>query len=78
MNEQLVRCHSVPESAPETEREEKQMKTYHIKPEYLDMWEGNDTPSVPDRIITEEQVEEFAREWDKSVPELLEQLIEID
>ena len=62
-------------SAPKTEEEEKKM--YHIKPEYLDLWQGNDTPSDPDRIITEEDLRTFSEEWDIPVEKLLEQLEEI-
>ena len=51
------------------------MKTkYKIKPEFLDLWEGSTTPSNPDRIITEEEVENFAREWETTPEELKEQL----
>lgn len=50
---------------------------YHIKPEYLDLWQGNDTPSDPDRIITEEDLRTFSEEWDVPVEKLLEQLEEI-
>ena len=57
--------------------EENGMK-YHIKPEYLDLWEGGDTPSDPDRTITEEDVYRLASEWEKPVEELLEQLIPIE
>lgn len=51
---------------------------YHIKPEYLDLWEGGDTPSDPDRTITEEDVYRLASEWEKPVEELLEQLVPIE
>lgn len=61
------RSRFVPVSAP---------KTYKIKPEYLDMWEGGDSPSDPDRIITEDDVRTFSEEWDVPVSDLLEQLIE--
>lgn len=50
------------------------MMYYKIKPEYLDLWEGGDTPSNPDRIITEEEVKMFSEEWETPVEELLEQL----
>lgn len=56
----------------------KAMKTYMIKPEYLEMWEGGDTPSNPERIITEDDIRTFSVEWDKSVDELLEQLIPVE
>ena len=64
--------------APKKESEEKKMKTYTIKPEYLDMWEGGDTPSNPDRVITEDDIRTFSKEWDVPVSELLDQLNEID
>lgn len=53
------------------------MKTYKIKPEYLDLWEGGDTPSDPDRIITEDELNELSVEWEKPIEELLQQLEEI-
>lgn len=53
------------------------MKTYKIKPEYLDLWEGGDTPSDPDRIITEDELNELSAEWEKPIEELLQQLEEI-
>lgn len=65
-------------TVPKTESEEKKMKTYTIKPEYLDMWEGGDTPSDPERIITEDDIRTFSVEWDKSVDELLEQLVPVE
>lgn len=46
---------------------------YHVKPEYYDLWgayEGFDT-------VTSEQIEELAREWEKTVDELMEQVEEI-
>lgn len=69
IREDIARTCSVPVSAP---------KTYHIKPEYLDMWEGGDTPSDPDRIITEDDIRTYSEEWDIPVSTLLEQLEQID
>lgn len=54
------------------------MKTYTIKPEYLDFWEGSDTPSDPNRIITEDDVRTFSTEWNVPVNVLLEQLVPCD
>lgn len=54
------------------------MKTYKIKPEYLDMWEGGDTPSDPNRIITEDFVNDMSKEWDIPVEDLKKQLIPCD
>lgn len=51
------------------------MKTYKIKPEYLDRW-GED--ATDDTVITEEQVEHFAREWGMKAWELQDQLIPED
>ena len=48
--------------------------TYKIKPEFLDLWEGGDEPSDPDRIITEEMIDRLAADWDKPVNEILSQL----
>ena len=52
--------------------------TYKIKPECLDLWEGGDVPSDPDRIITDEEVEQFARDWDMTPEELKAQLIPVE
>lgn len=49
--------------------------TYKIKPEYLDLWEGGDCPSNPDRIITDDDVKNLSAEWDIPYDEILEQLI---
>ena len=69
---------SAPESAPKTKtEEEKNMKTYHIKPEYFDTWFGKESPD-PDYVVTQDELENLSREWETPVPELLEQLIEID
>ena len=54
------------------------MKTYKVKPEYLDRWEGGDTPSNPDRILTEDEVKNLAEEWNIPVDELKNQLIPQD
>ena len=50
------------------------MMYYKIKPEYLDLWEGGDTQSNQDRIITEEEVKMFSEEWETPVEDLLKQL----
>ena len=76
VNTHLLRTYSVPEN--NNESEEKTMKTYHIKPEYLDMWEGGDMPSNPDRIVTEDDIRTLSDAWEKPVEDLLEQLIPID
>ena len=54
------------------------MKTYTIKSEYIDLWEGGDTPSDQNRIITEDDVRTFSDEWNVPVNVLLEQLIPCD
>ena len=76
VNTHLLRTYSVPEN--DNESEEKTMKTYHIKPEYLDLWEGGDMPSNPDRIVTEDDIRTLSDAWEKPVEDLLEQLIPID
>lgn len=46
------------------------MKQYSIKPEYYDLWgayDGNDT-------VTDEQIADLAREWEKPIDELMEQV----
>ena len=52
--------------------------TYKIKPEFIDLWEGGDTSSDPDRIITDEELEMIARGWDKTPDELMDQLIPLE
>lgn len=55
-------------------KEEQTMKKYSIKPEYYDLWgawEGNDT-------VTEEQIKELSKEWEKPIDELMEQVEEIE
>ena len=74
IREDLVRTRT--DSVPKMKGEKKMM--YHIKPEYLDLWEGGDTPSDPDRIITEDDIKNLAADWDKSPEELKEQLIQIE
>jgi hypothetical protein len=59
----------------EKEKGEKKMKTYTIKPEYVDLW-GSEISN--DTVITEDEVERLAEEWETPVDELLEQLIPID
>ena len=49
------------------------MKMYTIKPEYLPLW-GEDADE--NTIITQDDVERFAADWEKPVEELLEQLEE--
>lgn len=51
---------------------------YKIKPEYLDLWEGGDTPSDPDRVIMEEELLRLSEEWEMPVGKLLEQLIPLE
>lgn len=74
---QLIR-EDIARTQIKTKEEEQTMKTYHIKPEYLELWEGGDTPSNPDRIITEDDIRTLSEEWEKPIEELLEQLIPID
>ena len=50
------------------------MKTYHVKPEYLSAW-GDQT--TEETIVTYAEVVELAREWEKNIDELLDQLEEI-
>lgn len=59
----------------EKEKGEKKMKTYTIKPEYVDLW-GSEISN--DTVINEDEVERLAEEWETPVDELLEQLIPID
>ena len=57
------------------EMRENGMKNYRIKEEYLDRW-GEDVTA--DYIVTQEELERLASEWEVPVEELLEQLEEID
>lgn len=50
------------------------MKKYHIKPDYLSQW-GEDT--TMETVVTLEEVERLAAEWDMPIEELLAQLEEI-
>lgn len=51
------------------------MKKYRIIEEYLDNW-GEDVTA--DYVVTREEVERLASEWEVPVDELLEQLEEIE
>ena len=64
-------------SVPYYRKEHTEMKIYHIKPEFLDLWEGGSTPSEPNRIITEDDVRTLSEEWEIPAEKLLEQLEEI-
>ncbi len=84
IRQDIARTRSVPDTAsvptssvPKKESEEKHMKTYHIKPEYFDLWFGKESPD-PDYIVTQDELENLSREWETPVPELLEQLDEIN
>lgn len=56
-------------------KEVKTMKRFYIKGENLDQWgSGCDEET----IVTEEDVEQLAVEWEKPIDELLDQLIEIE
>lgn len=52
------------------------MKTYTIKPEYVDRW----TNMIEDehKPVTEDEIRNLAREWDVPVEDLLEQVEECD
>lgn len=49
------------------------MKTYKIKPEFLDLW-GED--ATAETILTEKDVEDITRGWDKTPADVMDQLIE--
>ena len=49
------------------------MKFYTIKPEYLSLW-GEDC--TEDTVITEDELQRLAAEWEKPAEDLLEQLEE--
>lgn len=48
-------------------------KRFYVKDEYLDLWGADE-----DTVVTYQEVKNLAREWDKSLDELLDQLIEIE
>lgn len=54
-------------------KEEKKMKTYIIKPDYIENF-GNDANSMT--VLTEDDVERLAEDWEMDVEELKDQLIE--
>lgn len=54
--------------------EEKTMKRYIIKPEFIDLF-GSDANAYT--VLTEDDVENFAREWEKPASEIEDQLIEL-
>lgn len=47
------------------------MKTYRVKPDYLDDWNCTCFD-----VFTEKQIESIASDWEVSVPELMEQVYE--
>ena len=49
----------------------KVIKTYTIKPEYLELW-GDD--ATEETIISEPELQHLAEEWNRSVDDLLQQL----
>ena len=55
-------------------KEDKTMKIYTIKPKYLDLWGADADESV---IVTQDDVERLAADWEKPVEELLDQLDEV-
>lgn len=46
--------------------------TYKIKPEFLDLW-GED--ATEETVLTEQDVEDIARGWDKRPDDVMDQLI---
>lgn len=55
-------------------KEETTMKRYHILPDYLSLWGEYTTTET---VITQDEVERLAAEWDKPIEELLAELEEI-
>lgn len=54
-------------------KEDMKMKTYIIKPEYIDRF-GNEANAMT--VLTEDDVERLAEDWEMDVDELKDQLIE--
>lgn len=50
------------------------MKNYIIKPEFIDLF-GAEANAYT--VLTEDDIENFAQEWEEPVDEILEQLIEL-
>ena len=53
------------------------MKKYIVDPEYFDNWFGKNSPD-PDYVITEDELNDLARDWECPIDELIDELIEID
>ncbi len=56
-------------------KEDKTMKKYTIKPEYWHLWGAHVDEKT---IVTQDDVERFASDWEEPVEELLEQLDPLD
>lgn len=56
-------------------KEDKNMETYRIKQDKLTLWGSNADENT---TLTRAEVEDLAREWEKPVEELLEDLIPVD
>lgn len=54
---------------------ERNMKKYKVKPEFFDLWGEETTEGT---ILTEKDVEEIARGWDKTVDDVIDQLIPVE
>lgn len=48
-------------------------ETFTVKPEYIDLW-SNDSEFAKNPVVTMEEIKRLAREWDKPVETLLEQV----
>ena len=53
-------------------------KTYHVLPEHQDAWYGGlSTEEIGDAIVTEFEIQRLAREWGRTMDELMEEVEEI-
>lgn len=53
------------------------MKQYRIVKNY-DEWFNVDVPNEENTIVTEEEVQELSKEWEKPIEELMDDLEEIE
>ena len=58
-------------------KEERKMKTYRVKDEFIDEWFGNlSTDEIGDATVTEVEILRLSNEWGVSVDDLMEQVEE--
>ena len=50
---------------------------YTVKPEYFDLWFGNNAEATPETVITDPELDNYPCEWGTTREALLEQLTQI-